>query len=43
MCNKFNEISLAHLINGDDNSMKDRNIIRIYINTFRLYYFYLLL
>jgi hypothetical protein len=32
--NKFNEISLAHLIMGDGNFLKERNIIRIYTNSF---------
>jgi len=30
----FNEISLAHLIMGDGNYLNDRNIIRIYTNSF---------
>jgi hypothetical protein len=30
----FNAVSLAHLIMGDGNSLKDKNIIRIYTNSF---------
>lgn len=30
----FNAISLAHLIMGDGNYLKERNIIRIYTNSF---------
>jgi len=32
--NKFNALSLAHLIMGDGNYLKERNIIRIYTNSF---------
>jgi len=31
---QFNEISLAHLIMGDGNYLNERNIIRIYTNSF---------
>ena len=30
----FNAISLAHLIMGDGNFLKERNLIRIYTNSF---------
>jgi len=34
ICNKFNEVSVAHLIIGNGNYMKDRNLIKIYTNSF---------